>query len=259
LTSTPERRGLLGTDDPPPFVLLNAAGRSPFLLIGDHAGNRMPGALGTLGLTSADRERHIAWDIGVLGLGTMLAQRLDAPFLHQRYSRLVVDCNRDPASIEAMPAMADGSAVPGNVALDSVARAARIAAIHTPYHRAISAMLDRRAADGVETVLVSLHSFTPVLSGQARPWDAGVLHWAGDSRFARRLLAILQRDAAIITGDNQPYRMDATDYTIPHHAFPRQLAYVELEIRQDLIGDAAGQHQWAARLADALAAANLPS
>ena len=85
------------------------------------------------------------------------------------------------------------------------------------------------------------------------------MHWAGDSRFARRLLAILQRDPAIITGDNQPYRMDATDYTIPHHAFPRQLAYVELEIRQDLIGDAAGQERWAARLADALAAANLPS
>lgn len=247
---------LLGADDPAPVGLFNAAGCSPFLLIGDHAGSAIPAALGDLGLAAADRGRHIAIDIGVHGLGHALARLLDAPFLHQHYSRLVIDCNRDPAQAEAIPAMSDGSRIAGNEGLDDTARAARIAAIHAPYQAAIAAAIAARQAAGRATILLSLHSFTPIMDGIARPWDVGVLHWRGRTDFAQAMLDALRSDAALTVGDNQPYQMDATDHTVPRHAFPHDLPYAEMpyaeiEVRQDLIDDAAGQQIWAQRLAQA--------
>lgn len=240
---------ILGPDDPAPFGVFNAAGASPFLLIGDHAGSAIPTPLGDLGLTAVDRGRHIAIDIGVYGMGHALAELLDAPFLHQHYSRLVIDCNRDPDLPDAIPALSDGSRIGGNEGLDAAARAARIAAIHTPYHAAIAALIAERQAAGRDTILLSLHSFTPVMGGIARPWEVGVLYWQGRTDFAQAMLAALREDATLTVGDNAPYQMDATDYTVPRHAFPHGLRYAEMEVRQDLIGDAAGQHEWAERLA----------
>ncbi|WP_420145398.1 N-formylglutamate amidohydrolase [Sphingobium sp.] len=246
---------LLGPDDPAPFVIDNAGGRSPFLLIGDHAGAAIPAVLGDLGLTAADRARHIAVDIGTRGLGRELARLLDAPFIHQTYSRLVIDCNRDPGHEDVIAIQSDGTSIMGNGALDDAARQARIAAIHTPYHVAISAMLDARQAAGTETILLSLHSFTPKLNDFIRPWHVGVLHWLGRTDFAIAMVAQLQADKAICVGDNAPYRMDATDYTAPLHAFPRNLRYAEIEIRQDLISDHDGQAHWAGKIQKAATSA----
>jgi predicted N-formylglutamate amidohydrolase len=242
----------LGRYDPAPVGWVNAAGRSPFLLTGDHAGNRIPAVLGTLGLSPADRTRHIAIDIGVRGVGEELARRLDAPFVQQIYSRLVIDCNRDPASVEAIPPEVDGSIIPGNAALDADAKDKRIAEIHQPYQQAIGAAIDARVLEGRPCVLIALHSFTPVLAGERRPWDIGILYWQGRTGFATHLLAALGDIPGIRVGDNQPYRMDETDHSVPRHAFARDLAYAEVEIRQDLIGDRAGQARWAGYLAWAL-------
>ncbi|MEC3909355.1 N-formylglutamate amidohydrolase [Sphingobium sp. CR2-8] len=239
---------LLGPDDPVPFGLFNATGRSSFLLIGDHAGSAIPKALGDLGLAATDRARHIAVDIGTYGLGRTLATLLDAPFLHQVYSRLVIDCNRDMDHPTAIPTVSDGSRVEGNEALDVADRARRIAAIHTPYHAAIAATIAARQAAGRETILLSLHSFTPVMDGIARPWDVGVLHWDGRTDFALALLEALKQEADLTVGDNQPYQMDATDYTVPLHAFAQSLPYAEIEVRQDLIDGLEGQTVWAGRL-----------
>ena len=249
--------GLLGPDDPEPVLVENEGGASPFLLVGDHAGAAIPAALGDLGVSAADRARHIAIDIGVAALGRALAGRLDAPFIHQRYSRLVIDCNRDPARPDAMPAASDGTPIAANAALNDVARNARVAAIHTPYHQAIAAMLDARAAAGRETILIALHSFTPAMGGVARPWQVGVLHHQGDLRFARALLAVLHHDETLTVGDNQPYQMDQIDYTVPRHAWPRGLRYAEIEVRQDLIADAAGVAEWCGRAASAFESARL--
>ncbi|WP_311271202.1 N-formylglutamate amidohydrolase [Sphingobium sp. WCS2017Hpa-17] len=246
---------LLGPDNPAPFAIDNAEGRSPFLLVGDHAGAAIPASLGDLGLTAADRARHIAIDIGTRGVGRALAHLLDAPFIHQTYSRLVIDCNRDPGHENAIAIQSDGTYITGNSALDDAARQARIAAIHTPYHAAISAMLDARQTAGTETILLSLHSFTPKLNGIVRPWQIGVLHWLGRTDFATAMLAQLQGDQAIYVGDNAPYRMDATDYTIPLHAFPRDLRYAEIEIRQDLVSDHSGQAHWAEQIQKAATSA----
>lgn len=250
-----EASALLGQNDPAPFGLFNAAGASPFLLIGDHAGAAIPAALGDLGLADTDRRRHIAIDIGVHGLGHRLAERIDAPFLHQIYSRLVIDCNRDPIRDDAIPVVSDDSPISGNEGLGEAARAARAMAIHTPYHQAIANMIDARRAAGRDTILLSLHSFTPVMGGVVRPWEVGILHWHGRTNFARAMLAALRDKAALTVGDNVPYAMDATDYTVPFHAFPRDLAYAEIEVRQDLIGTAEGQIIWADHLREAADAA----
>ncbi|MDB5445554.1 MAG: hypothetical protein JWQ97_871 [Phenylobacterium sp.] len=218
----------------------NPGARSPFLLIGDHAGCDIPAQLGNLGLPAAELTRHIGWDIGVGALGEALAERLSAGFIAQRFSRLVIDCNRDPARRDAIPEVSDGTRIPGNVALAPTARQARIDEVFAPYHARIAEELSARSARGERTLLVALHSFTPVMGGSARPWRYGVLH-LGASAFSDAVLARLRaRLGADLVGDNEPYRMDETDYTIPHHAVARGLDYVELEVRQDLLGDAAG-------------------
>lgn len=240
---------LLLSNDPPPVEIFNPAGASRFLLIGDHAGNLVPTALGDLGVGAPDLQRHIAWDIGVNALGHDLATRIDATFVRQRYSRLVIDCNRDPESVEAMPAESDRTPVPGNADLTAQALQQRIAEIHQPYQAAIAATIAARAT----TVLVSLHSFTPALAGVARPWHIGVLHNGHNDGFARRLLDWLGEHAGVPIGDNEPYRMDATDHTVPRHAFAAGLPYVELEVRQDLLDDAEGIAAIATLLAAGLA------
>ena len=184
-------------------------------------------------------DSHIAWDIGVRGVGRRLAKALDAPFVRQRYSRLLIDCNRAPARSDSIPATSDGVAIPGNIGLDA-ASAARRTEIYEPYHACIAALLDRRGREARPTALVSLHSFTPSLQGRARPWAVGVLHRDG-SALSRHVLTRLRAEFGDEAGDNQPYAMDEVDNTVPLHADPGGLDYLELEIRQDLIADTAGQ------------------
>ena len=242
----------LAADHRMPAVVLNGGAASPFLLLGDHAGREVPAELGDLGLHAREWDRHIAWDIGVAGLGQKLSVSLGATFIRQRYSRLVIDCNRDPMRPDAIPEVSDGTRIPGNANLTPGQRQARHQAVAAPYHAAIAAELDARAARGLPTTLVSLHSFTPEMNAFARPWRFGVLH-AEDSAYSRAVLARLQADLGPdLVGDNQPYRMDEVDFTIPHHCRPRGLDYLELEIRQDLLLDETGQQEVADRLAKLL-------
>jgi predicted N-formylglutamate amidohydrolase len=238
----------------------HAGANAPLLLIGDHAGCDIPSALGDLGLPPAELARHIGWDIGVAELGAQLADRLDACFIAQRFSRLVIDCNRDPARPDAICEVSDRTPVPGNLRLSAADRQLRIDEVFAPYHRRIEDEITARTARGQATLLVALHSFTPVMGGASRPWRYGVLH-LGASPFSDAVLARLrERLGAEVVGDNQPYQMDETDYTVPHHAVAHGLDYVELEVRQDLLADPAGIAAAAALLApvleDALAGLN---
>jgi len=244
--SAPASNPLLETSDPSPVVVANPGGGSPLLLIGDHAGRATPRRLAGLGLPARAMDLHIASDIGVAGLGLRLSATLDAAFIRQTYSRLVIDCNRRPGHEGSIPTISDGVVIPGNADLSDAEVAARRVEIYQPYQDAIAAALEARAAAGRQTLLVSLHSFTPSLNGQARPWRMGVLH-RGDSRLSLAVLALLRRELGEAAGDNQPYRLDETDNTVPLHVDPRGLDYLELEVRQDLIADDAGQ-AWAAGL-----------
>lgn len=240
---------LLSPGDPPPVRKVNPHGSSPFLLIGDHAGNAVPSSLGFLGLSGDEMTRHIAWDIGVAGLGKRLSAALDAVFIRQSYSRLVIDCNRHPEAPDAMPAASDGTLIPANRDLSSHGRAARVREIHVPYQHEIADELARRDEANEEAILVSLHSFTPAMQGIARPWQIGVLHSGGNSSFALALLRLLKERGDLTVGDNQPYAMDSIDYTVPCHAFASNRRYVEIEVRQDLLMAADQQAAWSKMLA----------
>jgi predicted N-formylglutamate amidohydrolase len=243
---------LLTPDEPGPAIVRPGKDECPFLLVADHAGRAVPHALGDMGLAAAEWERHIAWDIGIAELAEALAARLGAPLVRQRYSRLVIDCNRDPARADAVPEVSDGTLIPANQALDPAARASRVAAIHAPYHAAIAERLAVRDAASQRTTVVALHSFTPEMNGIARPWHAGVLHGGGDERFSEAILGELRAALDVPVGDNQPYAMIGTDYTVPHHCFHAGRDYAELEIRQDLLAAPGGAEEWADRLAGVL-------
>jgi predicted N-formylglutamate amidohydrolase len=240
---------LLAPGEPPACVTLGQPNASPFLLVCDHAGNRIPRRLGTLGVSDSERRRHIAWDIGAAGVTGMVAERLNAFAILQTYSRLVIDCNRDPRVPTSIPTISEDTGIPGNLDLSAADRDRRIAEIYRPYHDRIVAELDRRQAARIPTVLVAIHSFTPVYRGVARPWHVGMLY-NRDDRLAAAMMGLLRREGGLVVGDNEPYAVsDESDYTIPVHAERRGLPYGEIEIRQDLIGDEVGQSVWAERIA----------
>jgi predicted N-formylglutamate amidohydrolase len=240
---------LLDAEDVPPVLEDNVAGRSPFLLTCDHYGRIIPRLLGDLGLPASELTRHIAWDIGIAGVAEVLSKHLGAHLIAQRYSRLVIDCNRPPEAPSSIPRFSEATAIPANEALSREAAEARRRQIFDPYHRRIREVIDRRLRDGVPTVLVSLHSFTPVYEGVARPWHIGTLYQR-DTKLAPLLLRLLRAEADLVVGDNEPYAVsDETDYTVPVHGEARGLMNTGIEIRQDLIAEQLGQRQWADRLA----------
>lgn len=237
----------LEPDEPSPVVEERLEGTSPFLLTVDHAGKRLPRRVGTLGISATELSRHIGWDIGILGVSRLLSARLDAAMVGQVYSRLVIDCNRDPSVPSSIPVLSETTEIPGNAGLGEAEREARRLALFEPYHARLRAVLDARADR--ETVLISMHSFTPVFKGVARPWQVGVLY-NRDTRLAHILRDLLAAEGDLTVGDNEPYQVsDLTDYTVPVHAERRGLAHVEIEIRQDLIEGEPGQAAWADRFA----------
>jgi predicted N-formylglutamate amidohydrolase len=239
----------LGQGDIPPVHEVNSGGRSPFLLTADHYGRLLPRALGDLGVSESELVRHIAWDIGIAGVAERLAKLLDAHLVAQRYSRLVIDCNRPPGAASSIPVISEATAIPGNEGISEQARDARRHEIFDPYHARIKAAIDARVHAKRPTVLVALHSFTPVYAGVARPWHIGTLYHR-DTVLPRLLLQHLRAEGDLVVGDNEPYAVsDVTDYGIPVHGEARGLINTGIEIRQDLITDQSGQQQWAERLA----------
>jgi len=249
------RATLLLADEPQPVTVTNEAGRSPFVIVVDHAGKYLPRRLRGLGLEHAECERHIAWDIGADAVSGLIADALDAVVIRQNYSRLVIDCNRTPGSETSIVALSELTTVPGNIGLGKAQVEARVREIFEPYHDRIAGELDRRRQAGRPTVLIAMHSFTPVFQAIARPWHVGVLY-NRDPRLADILLDLLRRQQGLVVGDNEPYNVtDASDYTIPVHGEQRGLHHAAIEIRQDLITDETGQRRWAELLARLLAQA----
>ena len=243
---------LLDETDPPTFQTYGERGRSPFVLTCDHAGRLLPRRLGNLGVSASELSRHIAWDIGAAGLSRALCRLLDAVLVEQTYSRLAIDVNRPPGTPDSIVTLSEHTAIPGNVALTAADARRRELEIFQPYHQRIAAEVDARVTSGLPVVLVAVHSFTPRFKDVDREWHAGVLY-GRDARFAQLMLRALRAVPGLVVGDNEPYAVsDETDYTVVVHAERRGIPYVELEVRQDLVADAAGQEQWAERIAHAL-------
>ena len=242
---------LLGGGDPEPVEVVRSEGTSPFFLTCEHAGRSFPARLGTLGLSGPDLERHIAWDIGAAGVARALSARLDATLVLQRYSRLVVDCNRAPDAADFVVEVSEDTVIPGNRELSEAAIAARASEIFLPYHDRIHDLLEARIAAGRLTVAVSVHTCTPVFHGVYRPWHLGVMY-EHDDRLARVMLGVLSEggeETEIEVGDNQPYSMTSDkDYSMPRHGQGRGILHVGFEIRQDLVESESGQREWAERM-----------
>ncbi len=234
----------------PLVVRPRSAGRFVFLC--DHASNHVPVELRDLGLAAAELARHIAWDIGAAGVTMALSEIFDSPAILCGVSRLVIDCNRQLHAPDLIPGVSDGTVIPGNLNLEAGARADRIARWFQPYHEAVEAVLLDREARGTPSIAVSIHSMTPSLGGQRRPWQIALSSYL-DRSLADPILAALRRPGDVVVGDNEPYNLDPeVDYSIPFHALRRGMRHVQVEFRQDEIAEPGAQREWALRFAAAL-------
>ncbi len=241
--------------DPPAATVINEAGASPVVLLCEHASNHIPPRYARLGLAEADLARHIAYDIGALPVARHLSRRLDAVLVHSGYSRLLIDCNRPLAAPSSIPERSEDTAIPGNIGIDAAERARRDALFFAPFRERVATLLDARLRAGQPTLLIGMHSFTPVYLGVSRIWHAGMLYGRAHNLGRAMIAGLRASDPALVVGDNEPYRVtEEGDYTVPHQGDARGIPTALIEVRQDLIGHADGQEAWGERLAGVLAA-----
>jgi len=241
-------------DWPPAVEMLNDSGRSPFVLICEHASNHIPAEYAKLGLDDKELARHIAWDIGAAEVTRALAKRLDAAAFLAGYSRLLIDLNRPLHVADSIPQRSEATDIPGNHSLSIAERERRARLMFHPFQDSLRAHIDKRAADGRHNILIAIHSFTPVYLGQPRSWHAGVLFDKAEA-LGQAIIAQLSRDPMLNVGANVPYSVSAeADYALVVHGDSLGNPAVLIEIRNDLISDADGVAEWTDRLAQALSA-----
>ncbi len=225
------------------------------VLLCDHARNWLPREYATLGLPQSEFERHIAYDIGAADLTLALARRLGVPAVMSRFSRLLVDPNRGTDDPTVIMKLSDGTVIPGNHPISQDEAARRIERYHAPYHEAVAGAVSRAMDSGVAPIVFSIHSFTPAWKGVPRKWHTGFL-WDADPRVTDFMIERLSRDASLIVGNNEPYVGALKNDTMYVHATRQGLPHTLLEVRNDLICDAAGVGEWADRIAPLLEEAN---
>ncbi|MGU3576975.1 N-formylglutamate amidohydrolase [Brucellaceae bacterium C25G] len=239
-----------------PFEVIDGDKKAGLLLTADHASRALPQRYGSLGLKAADFDRHIAYDIGVADLTRKLAHKLNAPAVLGGFSRLLIDPNRGEDDPTLIMQLSDGAVIPGNYPMGFDERERRLNEFYRPYHNHIATLSeDVRVQSGRAPFIVSIHSYTPVWRGKARPWHIGLL-WDKDDRALHPLLEMLQAEALLITGDNEPYDGALRNDAMFKHATAKGYPHILIEVRQDLIADSAGTDEWAARLSPMLDAIN---
>lgn len=233
------------------FTVLAGRIAPGLLLLCDHASNAFPPGYDTLGLPPAQLERHIAYDIGALGVVQRLSAAMGVPAVHTHYSRLLIDPNRGVDDPTLIMRLSDGAVVPGNRVIDADERERRLSRYYRPYHAAIDGVINTFLAAGVPPVIVSVHSFTDNWKGSLRPWHVSIL-WGRDPRFAVPLMEALSAEGNLIVGDNEPYLGELEGDCMWQHGVVRGLPHAIIELRQDLIADERGQTAWADRLSRVL-------
>ncbi len=248
-----KRAIILADDEPDPFEIFNPHGKAKALITCDHASNRIPESLGTLGLSEQQLGLHIAYDIGCYQVARQLSERLDAPLIMGNYSRLVIDLNRHLADPTSIAEVSDDHEISGNQGLTRQAAQQRIEEIFIPYHAALETLLDHQRSEEQAPVIIAIHSFTPVFQGFERPWHYGIL-WDRNNHLAAPLIEKLSRNKDRCVGENKPYHArEPIGYTMDVHAEGKGYAHSLIEIRQDLIEQIDGQDQIAEELGTALA------
>lgn len=239
-----------------PFLTIDGDASKGLVLLADHARRDLPAEYGNLGLAPEQFERHIAYDIGVEAVAIGLAERLRVPAVLGGFSRLLIDPNRGEDDPTLIMQLSDGAVVPGNHPLPLQERQKRIDRYYRPYHDAVADILGKVArGTGSAPLVISIHSFTHAWKGRPRPWHVGIL-WDSDPRVPEPLIAALGADASLVVGDNEPYDGALRGDTMFRHCILAGFPHALIEIRQDLIADAAGQREWVNRLAPILDAIN---
>ncbi|GHF20027.1 N-formylglutamate amidohydrolase [Kordiimonas sediminis] len=231
--------------------VINKDARTGLILVCDHASNFVPENLNGLGLDPKHLEDHIAIDIGCAEMTRKMAEMMGVAAVLAPVSRLVIDCNRDPLSTTMVPTVSDGIIIPGNHGLDSIDIAIRKRAYYDPFHSTIEELIAAHLAAGQIPIVAALHSFTPEMNGQERPWGAGLL-WNRDPRLAQALIGLLERETDLVIGDNEPYSGQDLYYTMQRHGADHGLPQATIEIRQDLLSNDAQITEWSALMADLL-------
>lgn len=236
---------LLTEADPSPVEILNEHRDHPLLLVCEHAGQAIPSRFGDLGISRSALDSHIGWDIGAEAVTRAMAKAIGATAVIQRYSRLVIDCNRPPDAPDAMPLISDGVKIPGNQFIDAVARNLRRKEIFEPFHDAVDICIGQKQ----RRIVLSIHSYTPTMDGIDRPWDIGFLY-RNDSETSHHLGQFVQDVLPKSNiGMNEPYQIDdSSDWFVPQHGEAKNIPHSLIEIRNDLINTAQGQAFWAQTL-----------
>lgn len=217
------------------------------VVICDHAANTVPDFVndGDLGMDPADMARHIAYDVGALGLSKRLAELMNAPLVYSNFSRLVIDPNRGEDDPTMVMQLYDGSIIPANRNISETDKNQRLEKCYRPYHKALETVLSQRD----NPIILSIHTFTKQLNGYAgRPWQVGVLY-SHDERLSTPMLAELNAQPELCVGDNQPYSGHLKGDTMETHALQPNRIHALIEIRNDLIETTQDQHKWAEKLA----------
>lgn len=225
----------------------NADGASRVLILCEHASHHIPVAFGDLGLSDADKISHAAWDPGAFAMAQLISDALDAPLVSSQVSRLVYDCNRPPEAASAMPEQSEVVTIPGNKGLSHAQRQARVDAYYTPFCIAVQDIIAARKP----RALVTVHSFTPVYFGNARPTEIGILH-DRDRRMADTMLTAATASKFTVER-NQPYGPeDGVTHSLRLHGVQNSIPNVMLELRSDLIAIPAQQRDMAEELLNLL-------
>ena len=226
-----------------PYRIIGKPRAGEVLIVSDHASNRVPAGI-DLGIDPALLELHIARDIGVGAVAGLMCRRPGFAAFLGNVSRLVCDFNRDESVDEIVPETSDGHVIPGN-RLTPAQREERLVRFYRPYHAALAALL----AAEPPALILSLHSFTPRLASnpaEQRPWQVGLLY-DRDDRAARIAIPLLEAEGLSV-GDQQPYSGEELNESMNRHGEAMDRRYLGVEVRQDQIGDVAGQAIWAERL-----------
>lgn len=236
-------------EDTQPYYIFGPQRPGPWVITVDHASNRVPDWVngGDLGLPAEDMARHIAFDIGALGVAQKLGESLNSPVIASNFSRLVIDPNRGLDDPTLLMKVYDGTIIPANHPMCDTDRNRRIKDLYLPYHDALETLMGSRD----NPALLAIHSFTPQLTGRPkRPWEVGIL-FASDQRLSTSLLDELSREKMCV-GANEPYNGHLPGDSVDQHALRKGHLNALIEVRNDLIETEQGQADWANRLGPAL-------
>ena len=201
------------------------------LIVADHASNYIPKKYNNLGLKKKDVTTHKAYDPGVKDLAINLSNKFNSHLILGKYSRLLIDYNRDVNDPTLISVISDRKLILGNKKITKQERIYRINKIYRPYHDKIN----KKILEKKINVIISLHSFNPIFKGRKRFLEYGILS-NEDRRLSDLIIKELKRKKNFV-GDNKPYRGSLIGDTLYKHALKKGIYHSLIEIRNDLLSN----------------------